>query len=68
MNGGVWRGRSCSYRGNLLEVSRGNRLPRQDETSEGMERQGVSRVKGKQAFSRVELPKAGIKEKPKSVT
>lgn len=65
---GVCGGAGAAVTGVLLEVSRGNRLPRQDETAEGMERQGVSQVKGKQAFSHVELPKAGIKEKPKSVT
>lgn len=43
--------------GVLLQVSRDNRLPRKDKTAERTERKmcPVSHIKGKQAFSHVEL-------------
>lgn len=54
--------------GVLLEVSRDNRLPK-DRKKQQREWKGkecpMPHIKGKQAFSHVDLRRAGMKEKPK---
>lgn len=54
--------------GVLFEVSRDHKLPK-DRTKQQREWKGkecpMPRIKGKQAFSHVDLGKAGMNEKPK---